>query len=409
MISTIFQILLTVLAICLLICFHELGHFLVGMWLGAKPYAFSVGFGPKLFEKRMKKGWILYVRIFPVGGYVSFDNPEEVQRAANEAKEINTIHLECAMKDLQEHSNESQAKIYRKSRAIQSKKRVHVNDLLDLTLDRLSPLKRFCVYVAGPCFNVILAFVLSFVAYMTLGTGQYEPVVLSVVENGPSYGILQEGDVVLSLNGRAVQEGEAMSLILMDELDEMGLPTTGLEEGQSSDVGLLLVVNRDGKEQTLSVTPKWDANAQRWKIGIQQQRIVHHVDIPSYVSNAIADVQWELGGIYEGLVSVLGMQADSNEITGVIGAVDQVQEYANLENMAVFLMLMSLFSANLAVINLLPIPGLDGAKALMTIVEGVTKKRLPMKVEVALTGSCMLALMVLTVVLAVRDVMNIVT
>lgn len=389
--TTILQVILTLLAVCFLVCFHELGHFLVGRWLGAKPYSFSVGFGPKLFERRMKAGWTFYIRLFPVGGYVSFDDPEVVRQAVNDAKEINAA---IRSERLQKKTEKGQ-------------KRVHIKDLLDTELDKLSPLQRFCVYFAGPGFNVILAFILSFAAYAALGTGVNVPVVKSVVENGQSYGILQKGDVVLSLNGVEIQEGDTMRYVLQEQMEELGVES-GVSDGYVSEKSVTFLVERDGETVECSVHPKWDAGEEAWKVGIQQDREVHHLDVFSYAQAAVKDVQWELGGIYEGLVAVLSQQADSEDITGIVGAVGQVQEYANPQGAVVFLMLMSLFSANLAVINLLPIPGLDGSKALLTVVEGMTKKRLPVRVELALTAFCMFGLMVLTLILCVRDVANLI-
>lgn len=364
MITTLIRTILTILAIMSLICVHELGHLLVGMGMGAKPYAFSVGFGPKLLHKRCKNGLNLYLRAIPLGGYCSFDKPDDVKNAAELAKEIN---------------------------AVKGKKTVSIRDLMDLELDKLPCIKRFCVYVAGPCFNVLMALVLSFVAYVHLGTVVYQPEVRDLVEGGAAIGILEAGDRILEVNGAVVENGDAMrDFVKVSNGDELNIK-----------------IERNGEEMNVTIQPEWNDEAKAWKMGIYQETEVTHLDLASYAKSAVDDVQWELGGIFDGLIGLVSGRVKTDEVSGIIGAVDQMQEYVKPDTVAVFLMLMSLFSANLAVINLLPIPGLDGSKALTAVIEGVFKIRIPQRLELILTGGCMIALMALMVLLGIKDVMNI--
>lgn len=372
MVYNVISTLLTIAAFMFMVLVHELGHFWAGRACGCRANAFSIGFGPALWSKTDKKGTQWSIRAFPLGGYCSFDDSNEARKRSEAARAAGCGRLESM-----------------------------VAGMRDGKLDALHPLKRMVVYLSGPMANILLALLLSFLAYWMLGTGHWQPAIREVVAGGQAAAAgMLDGDVIMSVNGVPMEEDQSIKEVLQAEAKRLNAHLD-VEAPLPLD---FKVQHPDGSVEVLNVQALYEEETELWKIGVYQERIAVHGDILSYMLAAVKDLSWQVSGIYKSLVDLIRGLISPQEVMGIVGAVGSVSPYAKPSTAAIFLMLMSLFSANLAVVNLLPVPGLDGFHSLSALLEVATKRKLPAKVTLVACLVCMAALLALTALLVLKDV-----
>lgn len=223
--------------------------------------------------------------------------------------------------------------------------------------------KRIYTVLAGPVMNILLAFILA-VAFLCL-YGDAQPVITSLQEGSPAQQAgLQPGDVITKLNG--------VQIDFMLDLQEAANNT----EGSSS----LTTVERDGKSYTYNIPYKTDGSH---RIGIEYQ---FERKTFSFFEAVALSFKWMFLLVKEmlGILGALIFTGHGVEnLAGPVGTINIIGQVAKtgFENI---LRLASLISVNLAVINLIPFPALDGGKILLLGVEAVRKKPVPLNVEAIL-------------------------
>lgn len=326
--QTFLSIILAILALMIMIVLHEWGHFIAGRICKTPIAEFSVGMGPLIFQKQGKKETKYSLRAVPLGGYCAFDTDDST-------------------------------------------------GVVDSSLNKLPVYKRIFIFIAGPFMNIITAILVYFFIALALGFPAVTPIVDTVVEDGPSYNIIQEGDEILAINNKEINGN---STIMAQYLNE------------SNGKDVVVTVLRDGNKMDLVITPKYNEANQKYMIGITQlakNERLGFIDSVKYAKSATIEA---VVATYQGLWGLITGKHKVSEMSGVVGIVSVVSTYAKPSSFNIFLSLCGLISINLGIMNLLPIPGLDGSKILFGLYEKIFRKPIPEKTEYYMTmvGFCLL-------------------
>ena len=316
-----------------LIFFHELGHFSVARAFGVGIRTFSLGFGPAIYK--FKRGRTEYrLSAVPLGGYVSMvgESPDD---------DINSP----------ENSEFTEVDSFVKRK----------------------PWQRMCIVAAGPIANLLLAFLIYWALFVANGQFQLLPEVGNVRPDSPAaVAGMEKGDSVLSISGTKIEYWEDIS-------------NTIAESGGKE---IVIVVNRDGKDLTLNVTPSllsrknlFGEEEKSYLIGIQAAGKTEQIQLGFIGSaTAAADQTWSMTMLtVEGFVKLIERVIPADTVGGPIMIAQLVSQQAEQGIVAV-LALAALISINLGVLNLLPVPVLDGGHIVMLVYEMIVGKPVPAKV-----------------------------
>jgi len=346
MLTNLLYVLLAILILGVIIIAHELGHFIVGRLCGIGVVEFSVGFGPKLFGWR-RKDTDYSIRLLPIGGFCKFVGED-------------------------------------------------ANDPAPNAMNNAPVWKRILTVFAGPAMNFVLAYIAAIIilcSYYTV-TG-VSPKVDAVLEGMPAYEAqLQPGDVVTAANGTAITcdiEGvETLRAII-----QLGEPVE-------------LTVDRGGEALQLTLVPAPEVQADgttRLLLGVNFSAEYHRDNIFEAIPHAGAymwDITVEMVNLLRNLI-FRGEGAD--QMAGAIGTVAVVSEQLQ-QNSSLALDFLFLISLNLGIMNLLPIPALDGGRLVFLFLEAVRRKPIPPEKEGLVHAIGLMLLLGLAVVLAWHDIMT---
>lgn len=324
---TFLYVLLAIVLLGVLITVHEFGHFAAARLCGIPVKEYSIGFGPKLVQWKSKKHETVFsIRPIPLGGYCMFfgdtdDDPEG------------------KMKD--DPRNYNNAPVW----------------------------KRMISVFAGPAMNFVLAFVVAVVLMAAYGVTLSSPYIAGVDEGSPAYeaGILP-GDRFVSVQGA-------------DMAGKTSADVSAAIGSQSAGAPIDITVLRDGEEVGLTVQPRYNEEAGRWMIGVTIQQ--GYAPMPA---QGIVPAAWNTcvdasTAIVEALGKLFTTGEGLNETTGPVGVVQIVAEQTKQGGLEIFLYLTVLISINLGLMNLLPIPGLDGSRLVFMIIEAIRRKPINQKIE----------------------------
>lgn len=337
-----------IIVIGVLVFVHELGHFLFAKLFGIRVLKFSLGFGHKIVSRKWGETEYL-ISAFPLGGYV---------------------------KMFGESQGEDEISPDEQSRSFAHK----------------AVWQRFSVVAGGPVFNLFFAVVLFFVIFFLAGFP--EPIdTTSIGKLSPGSAAekagIKEGDTILSINGqRTVSWVEVSNLIK-----------------ESAGKEVVLAIERDGGNVTIHAVPEMqkiknifgEEVGERYMLGITRSEGVVYVDASLGKAVKAAFIQtWNLGYLtIMGIVKIFERVIPASELGGPI----RIAEIAGQQMEAGwinFLYFMGLLSVNLGILNLLPIPVLDGGHLVFLTIEGIRRKPLSdrametfQKVGIFLLGSLM--------------------
>ena len=326
--------LLAILMFGVLVMLHELGHFLAARATGVPVAEFAIGFGPKLFSRTGKKNGVIFsLRALPFGGYCRFYADDENGDADNPGAY-------------------SRQKIW----------------------------KRALISVGGPLFNMLVAVLALFLLFSAVGLWASTPVVGGLIDGLPAKEAgFEIGDRIVSVNGREVQTSADASQFITDA-------------GESE---IQFVLERNGEEIALSLTPRWSEADQRLMIGIQYKVVPYRFPIGQSLQYSLETTGEMSGSIVTFLHNLIFKGEGVDELAGPIGTVTVVKEQTQSGGVRSYLQLAALISVNLGIFNMLPIPGLDGSKLIFLLVEKIRGKRIPPEKEsiVVLIGFGLLLLL----------------
>jgi len=243
--------------------------------------------------------------------------------------------------------------------------------------------------LAGPLMNILIAIVIAALVLSCWGVAVNIPRVEAVNAASPAEAAgLAAGDDVIAVNGVNIEgDYEAFS----DALDENAGNT------------MTFTVRRGGETFDTEITPAYYETEGRYMIGITVGYEYRPVPLFSAIAQAAA---WTFSMVKEMLVFLGGLFRGKNtgDVSGIVGAVSMVAESGAQYGMSSFLTMVSYLSINLGVMNLLPLPALDGGKLLLMGVEKLRGKPLPPEKEGIMNMVALGLFMILFIVLTFRDV-----
>ncbi len=250
--------------------------------------------------------------------------------------------------------------------------------------------KRALTVASGPLMNFAVA-LLVIVLYMSaLGLKTTVPRVGEVEPHAAEAGLMA-GDTLLAVNG----------------VDVMDVSTVLTEISGSAGENVTLHVRRGGEELDVVIEPFYDEEVARYRVGFtfaqERVRISLLQSIPFSVSYNVESVRL----IVQTLKDLVFKGEGVSDVTGPVGTVYVIQEVTQQGGIDIYLELLALISVNLGVMNLLPIPGLDGSRLLFLLVEAVRRKPVKRELEGAIHGAGFILLMALMVALTYKDIMQI--
>ena len=299
---------------------HEFGHFIVGKASGVRVYEFSLGFGPSI--KQFKRGETVYsLRTLPLGAFVKFAGLDEPQDPADGVDDEDP-------------------------RSFRSK----------------SIILRILTILAGPFMNFVVAFILFAVVFLSAGVPS--TVIAEVYPETPAWrGGVVAGDRIISIDK-----------VRTDSITEVK-DKIWANPGRA----LTLTVERDGAKLDLVVTPETDEDTRGGIIGVILSEVWTRRGFLESVSRGAAFTK----NLSENLLVTLGRMVTGKikpDVAGPIGIVQAVGQTARLGFINV-LYLAALLNVNLGLLNLLPIPVLDGGWIVLLLIEAVRRKPLSIEQE----------------------------
>ncbi|UCD65760.1 MAG: RIP metalloprotease RseP [Deltaproteobacteria bacterium] len=323
-----------VIVLGLLIFVHEFGHFIWAKFFGVKVLKFSLGFGPKLISKQYGETEYL-ISAFPLGGYVKMfgENPGELA---------------------EERLSPAELKRSFATRPVW---------------------QRFIIVAGGPVFNLIFAMFLFFIIVLVAGLPQ--PVDTTTIggvglDTPAAEAGLQEGDTILAIDGTETTRWEDVSLLIKNS------------EGRE----VLLTLQRNDETLEVAVTPRMEKTrtifgeeiGERYMVGIARSEEVIYEKV-GLIKSLQAGISQTWSWMYltvMGLIKIIQKVIPASELGGpiLIAKIAGERMEAGWIN---FLYFMGVLSVNLGILNLLPIPILDGGHLVFFSVEAILRKPLNLR------------------------------
>ena len=400
-----------------LVFFHELGHFIFAKRAGIMVREFAIGMGPKIFG--MTKGETIYtLRLLPIGGYVRMAGEDtdtvelqpgyRVALVTNEenivekivlnqkAQYQNVIFLEVERADLERelwiegYDEEERLVRYEVSRTatIVENGTEQLIAPLDRQFNSKSVGARAMAIFAGPLFNFILAFFIFLIIGLIQGIPLNDPIIDEVMEDSPaSEAGLQKGDKVVKIDGQNISSWDDLSIQIQDH------PETPLA----------FEVERQGTLATFEITPNSVVQNDGTKYG--QIGVTRALE-----RNPIKAVVYGAKQTYNGTVligSLVGKlvtgQFSIDALSGPVGIYKATEEVVTFGLYNV-LYWAAMLSINLGIMNLLPLPALDGGRLLFFAFEAVRGKPIDRQKEGMVHFVGIVLLMILMVVVTWNDI-----
>jgi len=331
-----------VLILSVVVFFHELGHYLVGRWCGVKIDAFSLGFGPELFARVDSRGTRWRVAMLPLGGYVKFHGDANVSSAPDFA----------------------------------SIDQMPVGERRQ-TLAGQPVQNRAAIVAAGPIANFLLAIVIFTAMFAFFGRYTVAPRVGGIEAASPAEAAgFKKGDLIKTTNGETVAS--------FDDLHTAIAASTGLP--------MQFTIERDGADVTIEATPTIAlvdmapfGKRRVGRLGLYPSKdpVDKRFETCSLPVCVVWSVEETWSTVKQTGAYITGLAAgreSADQISGLIGVAQVAGIVAKISLIALF-NLAALFSVSVGLMNLFPIPLLDGGHLLFYAIEAVRGRPLSERVQ----------------------------
>jgi len=357
-----------------LVLVHEVGHFIAAKRAGITVEEFGIGFPPRAASftwhgTRYSLNWI------PLGGFV---------RMLGEDGDVE-------LKRLRE----------------QGLSEPEIDRALEGAFNRRPIPIRIAVLLAGVVMNFILAAALFAIAFsMPIPVGEGPLTVTDIQADSPAEDALEIGDVIVGADGRTFE----LSGDLTDYIADRGGRAVELQ------------VERDGTVIDVPVTPRVVSDADRSRgvgpigFGYEPARVVEHPSAVEGPLDAVGrgiDTAWTLsiqipGGLADAVGGLIGLNDEAPDARGPIGIAQETGRVLEAPLVSQ-LFFVGLLSVNLAVLNVLPFPPLDGGRIAVTLVEGIRRRRLPAEREALIYLTGFAVLIALVILISIQDIQRLIT
>lgn len=326
-----------------LVFVHEFGHFIVARLTGVSVSAFSIGFGKELWSVKDKKGTVWKISAIPLGGYCQFLGDADESSSTSET-------------DLSKYSEEE-------------KKHLFVTQ---------KPITKLAISVAGPLFNYLFAFITIFGLFYFVGSYDIPPVVSEVIQDSPAQkaGIIKN-DKILEINGNKINDWSDINKEVSIAIDNVNMK-----------------IERDGKMLTLIVPladmeyayDETEKPIKRRMIGIKgeakQFKVVKdNFNFTESLKKAAEEVYNITDMTLRGVAQMIVGERSGEDVGGIIRIAEMSGDISRTRGILDFLYFMALLSINLGLINLFPIPLLDGGHVVIYLLEIVSGRELNTKIR----------------------------
>lgn len=323
-----------------LVTVHEFGHFITAKMTGMRVDEFAIGFGPKIYQQ--KDGETLYsLRAIPLGGYNKIAGMDPDDPAEPDSF---------------------------KSKSIPA---------------------RMLVILAGSLMNFILPVILFSGIFMIQGIEKpvNEPVLGTVMENkAAAKAGLQAGDKIVTINGEKINTWNEIVGVLQQN---------GAKE-------VVLTAERNGAVNTYTMNPEFNKELGRPLIGITPKMVLEKPGVVDSVKMGFGYTGYIIGAMVDGLQKIITGKAPA-EVSGPIGVAQMAGEVAE-KGILPLISFVAFLSINLGVINLLPLPALDGGHFVLLVLEGVRGKPLGSKAMNTIQTIGVIIILAITVFSTFKDV-----
>lgn len=338
------DIVVAILIFGFIVLVHEFGHYFFAKRNGILVEEFAIGMGPKILGKKIGET-LFSIRALPFGGFCKMLGEDE--------------------KVIDEKSYSSK-----------------------------SAWQKIQVVFGGPLFNFLLAFIFAII-YLLISQTVITPVVTEVRENSPAQEAgIQIGDKIVEINNKKI----------------ISYPEVQIYINENKGKEINLVYERDGKKNSVFITPEFREEANTYQIGITPS-IVKMNSIFKVIKYAFIEIIFWIKMVFYGLRLIFTGSVSAGEVSGPVGIVSVVSEgYRESVKMGLLYIFRTisffivLLSANLGVMNLLPIPALDGGRLVFLIIEAIRKKPINENREGAIHFIGYIILMLLMVAVLFNDI-----
>ncbi len=340
-------IVIAILLFSFIIFFHEFGHFVLAKANGIDVDEFSIGMGPCLLSHTYH-GTQYSLRLLPIGGFCSMGEDEEAGDSPS-------------------------------------------------SFNNKSVWARMSVIAAGPVFNFLLAFVLAVILVFMAGADK--PVVAAVSEGYPAEEAgIEAGDTIVKMGNKKINVFREITTY------------NQFHQGETT----AITYQHNGEKKTVTVTPKYDAGTDYYYFGISGGGYYRDLSFFERFQYAAYEVKYWICTTVESLGQLITGRLGLDQLSGPVGIVSVVdesynesREYGAFAVALQMIYLAILLSADLGVMNLLPIPALDGGRLFFLIIEAIRGKRIPPEREGFVHFIGMVLLLILMVVVFFNDIRRI--
>lgn len=405
-----------------IVIIHEFGHYYFAKKAGILVREFAIGMGPKIFQVR--KGETVYtLRLLPIGGYVRMAGHDEDEQ---EIKPGMMITIELDKENIVQKLNFDEHLIIENSVPFQIEEAdlhrsmtlsgyfVNSEEKVNLTVSKqatiiesdgtevvVAPVERqfnsaslwnrIKTNAAGPMNNFILSIIIFIiVGFMQGGVPSNDPVIGQVSDQSAAHEAgLQTSDKIISIDGVDIHSWDEMTSIVRS----------------SADKTLSMTIQRNGDTKNVSITPKSVEGQNGSKIG--QLGVTRTLDnsILSILGYGFTQTITVVVMVLSALGSIFTKGFNLNQLGGPVAIYSLTSQVAK-NGLIDLLSFMGMISANLGVMNLLPIPALDGGKLVLNFIEGIRKKPLDPEKEGYLTIAGAIFLFALMLLVTWNDIMK---
>ncbi len=339
MLTSLIYVFAFVFVLSLVVIIHEWGHFFIARRCGVKVTDFSIGFGKELWHHIDKKGTRWKVCLLPLGGYVKMLGDEDAASA-----KASTINLK---------KNE-----------------------IKYTFMAQPLWKRAAIIFAGPAMNYISAFVLLTGLIIALGEVIVPPVIGEILpESAAEEAGLQKGDKFIFINGTPIREyTDVLRVVRVTDFEKP----------------LEIVIERNGTQSTVSLTPRYHKDYEFPLIGIRAATeyvtVNEHIGLIKAVKTAATDIYKMTADTLIYLKQVLFEHRSAKDMRGPLGIAEASGD-AMRGGVLSLLMFIVQISVAIGFMNLLPIPVLDGGHLFFYAVEAVFRRPIPERIQNGFLGA----------------------
>ena len=331
----------------ILVFVHELGHFLVAKFVGVKVEEFSLGFGKELWGFNDRSGTRWKVCAIPLGGYVKMFGDADAA-SATESEEVKSLSEEDLKK----------------------------------TFTAQPPSKKLAITLAGPAANYLFAIAIFTAIFFFLGRLTFPPIIGEVLEGGAAQAAgIMKNDRVLEINGKKIDTFADLQREVDLSVDKKA--DVVIQRGEE-----VLNIHVTLKELEVPTSEYDSENAPKQQKLLLGVRSVNAVELDKKELSFFESVKeacsetWDITtATLRGVVQMLTGKRASDDVGGVIRIAEMSGDISKERGLIDFTVFMALLSINLGLINLFPIPVLDGGQAVISVIEMIARREIGEKIK----------------------------